>query len=393
MTVNKIESPIESPKKSAGSALENLLKTDDYFIYDYASCQRDFLTKAKRALDVFPGHINHWPLASLNGELLNKEPLSCDSLWLGDEQAQTVWVFISGTHGVEGYCGSAAQRFLLDQLVQQNTVLPESCALLFIHALNPWGMQWARRCDQQGIDINRNFIDFSQLPAADPDYDKVLQCLQLDDAHQRNAALATLRDAWGQSHFDRVFSGGQYQHAWAPFYGGQEAGFSQQIIDQMIHAYDLQGKRLNVIDIHSGLGPWAYGQLISDHPAGSESNVWAKQLFSDWVAVTASGESFSVPKAGLLDYHWHRLMTQEKSFFVTLEFGTLGSESLFSVLLDEHLYWKDCINVDTNDEKDPAYQLQRQAMLNHFCPDNQQWQQAVLFQTWQVLARLISAYE
>jgi hypothetical protein len=387
VTDNKIESPIESPiennKGSVDGGLENLLNTHDYFIYDYESCQRDFLTKAKMALDVFPGRINHWPLASL----------SCDSLWLGDEQAQTVWVFISGTHGVEGYCGSAAQRFLLDQLVQQNTRLPESCALLFIHALNPWGMQWARRCDQQGIDINRNFIDFSQLPAADPDYDKVLECLQLDGAQQRNAALATLRDAWGQTHFDRVFSGGQYQHAWAPFYGGQEAGFSQQIIDKMMHAYDLESKRLNVIDIHSGLGPWAYGQLISDHPAGSESNVWAKQLFSDWVAVTAHGESFSVPKAGLLDYHWHRLMTQEKSFFLTLEFGTLGSESLFSVLLDEHLYWKNCLNDDIKNEKDPAYQLQRHAMLHHFCPDNQQWQQAVLFQTWQVLARLISAYE
>jgi predicted deacylase len=383
---------------------------ENYFFYDDLSCQRDFLNKAGQLLSGRQGRLDRWFIdsslnasinASLNGSLNGPVQstadasldarLSCDSLWIGDEAAKTVWVFISGTHGVEGYCGSAAQRFLLDHLLHDKVSLPASCALLFIHALNPWGMHWARRCDHQGIDINRNFIDFKHIPAASSDYEKVLECLLLRTAEQRSCALAVLREAWGQAHFDRVFSGGQYQQPWAPFYGGQAPAFSHHIVEQIIQTYVLTERKVSVIDIHSGLGPWAYGQLISDHFAESESNVWARQLFADWVAVTEMGESFSVPKAGLLDYRWHRLMNAGKTFFLTLEFGTLGSDSLFSVLLDEHLYWKDRLVVPNADDK--GYQNQRQAMLDHFCPDNAQWQQAVLFQTRQVFDLLSNSVE
>jgi hypothetical protein len=88
-------------------------------------------------------------------------------------------------------------------------------------------------------------------------------------------------------------------------------------------------------------------------------------------------------------------MNAGKTFFLTLEFGTLGSDSLFSVLLEEHLYWKGrAVDLDLDlDAEGESYQAQRKAMLNHFCPDNEQWQQAVLFQTWQVFDRLLSSIE
>lgn len=261
--------------------------------------------------------------------------------------------------------------------------------MLFIHAINPWGMHWARRCDHEGIDLNRNFIDFSRLPAEEPDYQKVLGCLQISNIDERRAAFSELRCAWGESHYDKIFSGGQYGHAWAPFYGGRAPSFSRGVIDDIVQQYALEKRELVVVDIHSGLGPWGYGQLISDHAAKDRCNHYAKKLFGPWVAITESGESFSVPKQGLLDYRWHQLMPEGNGCFLTLELGTHSKENLFSVLLDEHLYWKDH---QPSEAADKMYVYHREAMLNHFFPNSQQWQQSVLFQAWQVFTRLLDVY-
>ncbi|MGR9053023.1 MAG: DUF2817 domain-containing protein, partial [Gammaproteobacteria bacterium] len=67
-------------------------------------------------------------------------PLSTDVYWLGPENADRVLVTISATHGAEGFCGSAAQINWL-----RHETAPDDVALLFIHALNPYGFaHWCR---------------------------------------------------------------------------------------------------------------------------------------------------------------------------------------------------------------------------------------------------------
>mgnify|MGYP001003423369 CR=1 FL=1 len=35
-------------------------------------------------------------------------------------------------------------------------------AMLFIHAINPFGFSWCRRVTEEGCDLNRNYLDFSE---------------------------------------------------------------------------------------------------------------------------------------------------------------------------------------------------------------------------------------
>ena len=310
--------------------------------------------------------------------------LSTDCVWIGDRDADTVVVLISGTHDVEGYSGSAAQSFVIHCLEQGALRLPASMSILLIHALNPWGMHWARRCDEDGIDINRNFVDFNCLPQPCTEYEKILESLVIENISERHRVLNDLRIAWGQPDFDRIFSGGQYHCSWSPFYGGQQPSYASRVVDGVIEHWQLDKRCLIVLDLHTGLGPWAYGELISDHPVASQGNHFARQLFNDGVAMTEKGESFSVAKQGLLDYRWHRMM-EKKGCFLTLEFGSRGTNNLFDVLLSEHLFWRDWNN---RCQSDVIYRRHRQAMLNHFCPDDSIWQQAVLFRTYQIFERI-----
>ncbi|TGQ05296.1 DUF2817 domain-containing protein, partial [Mesorhizobium sp. M00.F.Ca.ET.217.01.1.1] len=78
---------------------------------------------------------------------------------LGRRDARKLIVLISGTHGVEGPFGSTCQT---DWLGQKNLRrLPDDMAILAIHLIDPWGTAWSRRVNEDNVDLNRNFIDWS----------------------------------------------------------------------------------------------------------------------------------------------------------------------------------------------------------------------------------------
>jgi len=129
-------------------------------------------------------------------------------------------------------------------------------------------------------------------------------------------------------------------------------------------------------------------KLFKTHPGGSHANQLARGLVGEALAVTGKSESFSVHKNGLLDYRWHKLMAKS-GCFLTLEFGTYGSDSLFHHLLNEHIYWR---NTPPRHKEDVEYLKQREAMLNHFFPRDPLWQQSVLFKSTQCVQKLVKHY-
>lgn len=365
----------ETMNDSLGKAI--LQYSESFFYYDFYACQKAFLER----YSTYIGEKSHRFFGlEANQITFYKPKLGTDLIWLGSPNAKNVLVFISGTHGVEGYCGSAIQQFLLSVL--NGGALPNSTSVLMIHSLNPWGMYWARRCDQSGVDLNRNFVDYHNTPVIDPEYKGILNALIATQTPYQEMLIQAAK--WGQQRFDSIFSGGQYDHQWAPFYGGAEPAHGRKVIEQVIQDYQLAQRNTMVIDLHTGLGPWAFGELISDHAPNSHSNQAAKTVFGSAIANAHEGNSCSVPKIGLLDYCFHDYMN-DKSFFLTLEFGTYGSAALFDVLLSDHVFWK---TFDPPLSNNSIYQLNRKRMIEHFCPNDSLWQQACLFKAWQVFSRL-----
>ncbi|MET1257403.1 DUF2817 domain-containing protein [Aliikangiella maris] len=346
----------------------SLCNSEIYFSQNYPQARQKFLDAANQ--------LNH---ANIHQSWQLEKDLTCDSIWLGAENAEKVLVIISGTHGVEGYCGSAVQNFILQAINAGLITVADSTAILLIHALNPWGMQHYRRCDQDGIDLNRNFVDFSQPLSDNPKYLHYLEQLVEVDSNQRYTVFEQFSKTLGQQQFDEIFSGGQYHCNWGPFYGGQKASWSNHVIDQIINNYQLDEKLLVVLDIHSGLGPFAFGELISDHSPETAGAKFAEKLFGSAIAATLAGNSFSVAKRGLLDYRWHDLM-HNGGCFLTLEFGSFGTAALFNVILDDHIIWHNTHNMMAKNIK-----LQAQKMQQHFCPNDILWQQSVLYKSWQAV--------
>lgn len=138
------------------------------------------------------------------------EALYTDVARIGPASASRLMLVVSGTHGVEGYYGSDCQIAWLETLDEK--ALPADTALLLIHLLNPWGAAHLRRVNEDNIDLNRNFIDFSQPPPANPDYAQWHGIYHGDRASADRQLADALQGAGWQA-VKRVTEAGQYTFA------------------------------------------------------------------------------------------------------------------------------------------------------------------------------------
>ena len=315
------------------------------------------------------------------------QPLYLDWLWLGQAaQPEQVLVLISGTHGVEGFAGSAIQCHWLPMLASQLQQQP-GLGVIIIHALNPWGFAWLRRYDHEGIDQNRNFIDFTAPLPRNPEYDLIHDELLCDTSRQLDTVLAHWQTQLGKQPFETAITQGQYQHADGLFYGGTAPSWSHHCLQQACANAPLQqAKKMAVIDLHTGLGPFGHGEVINDHTPGSPGFALACQWYGANAQSALLGESCSPPKTGLLDYFWHELLGA-RGCFVTLEYGTYALDKLLLVSCEEQRYHNGLM-LQQKAQHTPPRQLEDAAVTalrDFFYPRDDTWRELVLFRAGQIM--------
>lgn len=342
-----------------------------YFQPSYSAARKAFLRGigADSRLN-WQRSVSH-PLHGAEGE-----KLAMDLAWLGSLDADRLLVVQSATHGIEGFAGSAIQSALLHQCA----ALPERTALLLIHAMNPWGFSHKRRVDEAGIDLNRNFVDFNHRPE-NRGYEEIHTALipeRWDQSSllQADQRLQDFREVYGAQIYEEAVSGGQYTHPAGLFYGGKAPSWSRVQLEQLVTELKLaERQQVAIIDVHTGLGDYAMGEVICDHAPGSLGVEWAKHWYGAAVTEPFLGTSSSVPKLGLIDFFWHQLLP-DRCCFVTLEFGTGSTENLFNVLRADHWLASQPLGSVHEDLKQQIHQR----LLEHFCPAAEDWQQEVIRQ-------------
>ncbi len=309
------------------------------------------------------------------------EHLSTEVLWVGDQNARKVILLLSAVHGVEGFAGSAIQLDLLRRIASGEVRLPDGVAVAMVHAINAWGFAWCRRVDEQGIDINRNFIDFNQVPV-NPGYRSLASALIPLDGNWQAAqqVLDQYREEHGQFAYEVAASGGQYEFPEGLFFGGNGPSQARRNLEWVLEQWDWALREVAVIDLHTGLGPYGYGELICDHPLDSKGLLTARRWYGASVTVPEEGNSCSVPKLGLVDYAWHAVLGHN-SCYVTLEYGTYPIAGLLQTLREDHA---------TNqpgpyDWEDATRSAVRNRLRRHFYPAEPQWQTLVLLRARQVV--------
>jgi len=187
-------------------------------------------------------------------------------------------VLTSATHGVEGFAGSAIQTSILKGLAERRST-PLVPTVVLIHAVNPWGMAYFRRVNENNVDLNRNALlprHFEQLsrhdrlskdytmfsPVANPK--GILGWFYLRIGSWFHQMWYIWR--YGASLFRTAVISATYSQPKGLFYGGQELQRSHVNIRDFMskHFGHLRADQVGWVDIHTGLGPCGVDVLMGD---------------------------------------------------------------------------------------------------------------------------------
>ncbi|MFE9255359.1 M14 family metallopeptidase [Streptomyces sp. NPDC006879] len=356
------------------------------FPTDYAQARQEFRYAARDAgarmrSFLLPGH--RGPTG---------EELRTDTAYLGPATPTRLLVTVSGTHGIEGFCGSACQtRILLGEGVAQ-AAAAEGTGVLLVHALNPHGFAYQRRVTEENVDLNRNFVDHHRPPHNDP-YERVHGQLT---PHHLNAfrtqelavALGRLRDELGPQVLQQAVTHGQYRHPDGLFYGGEGPCWSNRVFRTVVEE-QIEGSgatRIGYIDLHTGLGERGYGEPIFRGGPDREARHRARHWYGTALTASEEGTSSSTPIVGnTATAVAEGLRADRELTAITLEFGTQpGPEVLLALCADNWLHLRE----------DPVKAVQsdlKSLIRAAFSPvEDQQWRAQVLQRAREVFSQALA---
>ena len=300
-----------------------------HFATDYADARAKFLDAATDAGAELRAYRH--PLTGPAGE-----DLALDLAWLGPTDARAAVIVGSATHGVEGFCGSGCQVAALRTGLHRS--LPDGAALILTHAHNPHGFAHLRRVTEDNVDLNRNFIDFSAALPENPGYAEVHDLMVPGDwggpAHA--AADEALQDYIATRGFlalQTAVAEGQCDFPDGLFFCGSGPTWSRRTLETICETLLTDLERVAVIDLHTGLGPRGYGELIVS--GGAPGLARAKAWYGD--DVKGIGDSVStVTLDATVDDGYLRALAPREVTAITVEYGTVPVTDVMTALRAEN---------------------------------------------------------
>jgi hypothetical protein len=341
------------------------------FSQTYAESRNKFLTAAQsKGLAVESYELD---LKGAEGEAL-----ATDVVVDGPLDASRMLIVISGVHGVEGFTGSAVQTGLLGL----NLSKPDDTSVLYVHAINPFGFSHLRRVTQENVDLNRNFLDFDSNLPQNPGYEQIHDALLPQKwPPESDEVLEAYRLEHGDRALQQAMSIGQYKSENGMWFGGKAPTWSNDTIRKILRKYTADIKVLASIDIHTGLGPYGYGEKIF---AGFDNDIF--NLAQDWwgeLTNVHTGTSTSVPMSGPIQTAIVQECKNAKHVGICLEYGTYPLERVITALRADHWTYR----------YDTRMTAQGLAIASHlkdtFSPDESEWQLKVWEQAEQAVVQAL----
>ena len=272
------------------------------------------------------------------------DELYIDNIYLPAEVETTNLIILTtGVHGMEGYIGSVMLDVFFEEIYP--TLNTDNTGILVVANINPYGMKYMRRYNENNVDLNRNFIeDWENFDlSSNKEYPKVESFLQPVGAmgnafwHEVSFYLSLAKEALttGADTISDALLTGQYEYAEGVYYGGNGDEKSTSYL-KGVFAECIDGSYENLIhiDIHSGYGP-RYNMVIFNSVQDPTTEAEAKEMFGYDYIIATDSEDFYVTFGDTTDYFYRlaRSKDSDKELYSTcFEFGTIGDSFIDSIL-------------------------------------------------------------
>ncbi len=308
------------------------MTAESHFAQTYAEAREKFLAAARRAGLAVQSHAH--PLVGHDGEAL-----AMDVVREGPPDAAALLVLSSACHGVEGFCGSGLQCALLADDSLRRRAHGGGVAILYLHALNPWGFSWWRRVTHENVDLNRNFPDFGRPLRRNTAYDEVAHWVVPDDWPPTAAveqAIGRYIQTHGPREWQAAVTAGQYHHPDGMFFGGRSPTWSHLTLRAVLREHATRCARLAWIDVHTGLGPNGVGERIFAGPDDAAMLARTRACWGEKVTSIYDGSSTSALLSGMLFNAALEECAQAEYTGIAIEYGTEPLPAVNDALRADH---------------------------------------------------------
>lgn len=340
---------------------------EGYFADTYHEAREKFLFAAKTSGARLENYQN--PNQGAQGEILFTDVATYNL-----PGAKTILVLGSGTHGVEGFAGSAIQVGLLREGITVD--LPDEVGVLFFHALNPYGFSHLRRFTEDSVDLNRNFVNHDQPYPKNPDYDELAWLLEPASLSTWENLKARIGIAWyrltkGSHWLQSAISRGQYNHPDGIFFGGNTETWSNRILQRIVERHLSAASRVILIDVHTGLGEFGAAEAITEIAPDTSRYAWMQSCWDVRITNPQLGDAVSPPISGSLKRGFEKLLPSAEVMTVSLEFGTYTpSQVLWALRAENHIHHQSGL-----DQRDVV--ARKEELKNMFYPEEVGWKREV----------------
>ena len=270
--------------------------------------------------------------------------LYIDSFYLPSEAQQTnLIVLTTGVHGMEGFIGAT----MLDVFFQEiyPTLDTADTGVLVVANVNPYGMKYYRRYNENNVDLNRNFIlDWESFDlSSNKEYPKVDTFLgptgKIGNGlwHEVEFYLSLAKTAVkdGAGTISDALLTGQYEYPQGVYYGGNGDEASTVYLKEVFsQCLDSAYENIVHIDLHSGYGP-RYNMVIFNSVYETMTEAESRETFGYDNIIAFDSEAFYATTGDTTDF-FYRLAEQKQTdtvlFSTCFEFGTIG-DAFFDTIL------------------------------------------------------------
>ena len=272
------------------------------------------------------------------------DDLYIDNIYLpANKEKENLIVLTTGVHGMEGYIGSVMLDVFFEEIYPQLDT--DTTGVQVIANVNPYGMKYMRRYNENNVDLNRNFIlDWEGFDySSNKDYPEVKNFLQPEGEiknafwHEVGFYLSLAKEAItkGADKVSDALLTGQYEYPQGVYFGGTKDEKSTAYLKEVFNdCLDSEYENIVHISIHSGYGP-RYNMVIFNSVYDTMTEAQTQEAFSYDYVIAHDSESFYATTGDTTDY-FYRLAESKNSdkelFSTCFEFGTIG-DSFFDTIL------------------------------------------------------------
>jgi hypothetical protein len=360
-----------------------MIGIEQAFSASYARARIKFLEAVATA--ALPNESHNHPLPGQGGEVL-----AMDVALDGPPDADKLFILSSGCHGVEGYCGSGVQVYALHDAEWRAKARAQGVAVLYVHALNPYGFSHVRRVTHENVDLNRNFHDFSKPLPVNTGYRELAPLLlpaQWPPSPENMAAMGQFIATRGMPALQAAISGGQHEFPDGLFFGGTAPTWSNQTLRRVLQTHAQRARRIGWIDLHTGLGPNGVGERIfagkDDATEVARARAWWDGGGTTPVTSIFDGSSTSAAVTGLMCTAIYDECPHAEYTGIAMEYGTLPMMDVMQAMRGEH--W---LNIHRDAPAEMARQI-KQTMMDAFYTDTDAWKGQIISQARQAMFQAV----